>query len=233
MNHLIYESIAVEITCKFRPRDVKSGNEVSNANGGGASMKTALLVIDAQKIYTDPNSEMFCKSADKTLTRINQLVGAFHTKGLPIIFVRHIHRADGSDLGRMFDFSGEFEGFNFKSGSEEVEFDPRLKRPARSRQIIKNRYSAYSGTKLDRMLKSLKVDTVVICGFMTNFCCDSTARDAHDRDYYVDFVTDATGTPGLDSMDQKGLRSAVSEMLSAGYARVYSTDRFLKELKTR
>jgi nicotinamidase-related amidase len=196
-------------------------------------MKSALLVIDAQRIYTNPKSELFCKNPDKTLAEINRLIGAFHKRAFPIIFVRHVHKANGSDLGRMFDFSGDFEDFNFKSGSDEVNFDSRLDRPARAQQLIKNRYSAFAGTKLDRILKKLKVDRVVICGFMTNFCCDSTAREAHDKDYYVDFVVDATGTPGLDSMDQKDIRRAVSEMLAAGYACVYSTKQFLKKLRKR
>jgi len=192
-------------------------------------MKIALLVIDAQKVYTDSRSELFCEGADRTLRQINRLISAFVKRRLPIIFVRHVHKDDASDLGRMFDFAGDFEDFNFKSGSEEVKYDPRLRFPKRPLEIIKNRYSAFAGTKLNDSLKKLGVKRVVVCGFMTNFCCDSTAREAHDKDYYVDFIVDATGTPGLDSMDQKHIRRAVAEMLAAGYACVYSADEFLRK----
>jgi len=196
-----------------------------------SKMKKALLVIDAQKIYTDPHSELFCRNPGSTLKQINRLIGAFHKRRLPIVLVRHVHKIDGSDLGRMFDFAGDFEDFNFKSGSSDVDFDSRLNRPGEALTLTKKRYSAFAGTKLDRTLRQLKVGGVVICGFMTNFCCDSTARDAHDRDYYVDFIADATGTPGLKSMDQKAIRHITSEMLAAGYACVYSTERFLKAEK--
>ena len=193
-------------------------------------MSTALLVIDAQKIYTNPDSEMYCKDSKLTIKKINSLIEGFQLAKKPIIFVRHIHKRDGSDLGRMFDYLGEAEeDFNFKEDTEEVEYDDNLMKPEKSIEIIKNRYSAFVGTDLETLLKRAKVDTVVICGFMTNFCCESTARDAHDRDYFVDFIVDATGTPGTDKMNEKEIRKVVTDLLKAGFARVKTTQRYLKE----
>jgi ureidoacrylate peracid hydrolase len=192
-------------------------------------VKTALIVVDAQRIYTDRDSEMFCRDSKRTIDRINDLIGLFQSKRLPIFLVRHVHKVDGTDLGRMFDFTGEpEEDFNFKEDSPEVTYDARLKRPSRSIELTKNRYSAFTGTDLEKLLKRERVGRVVICGFMTNFCCESTARDAHDRDYFVDFVIDATGTPGTDKLDQQEIRKVVSELLSAGFAVVVTTKQALK-----
>ena len=192
-------------------------------------MSTALLVIDAQRIYTDSDSEMFSQEADKTVVKINSLVRGFEAAGDPIIYVRHVHKPDGSDLGRMFDYTGEpADDFNFKADSEEVEYSTDLRLAERRHEIIKSRYSAFAGTDLDALLKRLQVDTVVVCGFMTNFCCDSTAREAHDRDYFVDFILDATGTPGTENLKQGRIREVVGELLGAGYARVMSADEYLK-----
>jgi len=194
-------------------------------------MSTALIVIDAQKVYTDRDSGLFSKGASETIGRINSLIEAFGKSRQPLFFVRHIHKSDGSDLGRMFDFSGEAEeDFNFKEGTTEVEYDDRLTRPRNTPEIVKNRYSAFVGTDLDERLRRAGVDTVVICGFMTNFCCESTARDAHDRDYFVDFVLDATGTPGTDHLGQGEIRRIVGELLGAGYARIVSTKQLLRTL---
>jgi nicotinamidase-related amidase len=152
-------------------------------------MKKALLVVDAQKVYTSNDSDLHCPDSTKTIERINKLIREFQERREPIIMIRHVHKVDGSDLGRMFDFSGEpEEDFNFKEGSEEVEYDGQLHRPQTAREIIKNRYSAFEGTDLEKFLKREGIDGVVICGFMTNFCCDSTARCAHDKDYFVDFI---------------------------------------------
>ena len=192
-------------------------------------MKTALLVIDVQKVYTNPGSELFCPDSTATLDRINALIGRFQETGDPIVYVRHVHNPDGTDLGRMFDFSGGWSGeFNFKEGAEEVEHDYRLIiSPANALEITKTRYSCFANTKLSTELEGRGIDSVVVCGFMTNFCCESTARDAHDRDYYVDFIVDATGNPGLPAMDEVTVRNAVGTFMQAGFARVTTARDFL------
>jgi nicotinamidase-related amidase len=187
-------------------------------------------VIDVQKIYTDPKSEMYSENAKSTVKKINTLIEEFKQKDEPIIFVRHVHKLDGTDLGRMFDFTGEAEAdFNFKEGTEEIEYDENLIKPAGSAEIVKNRYSAFVGTDLEKRLRKAGVDTVVVCGFMTNFCCESTARDAHDKDYFVDFIIDATGTPGTEKLDQKEVRKVVAELLESGFARIKNTKQYLAE----
>ena len=188
-------------------------------------MQTALLVIDPQRIYTDPESEMFCTDATETINRINNLIKYATTSEQLVILVRHVHKRDSSDLGRLFDFTGEAEeDFNFKEGSDEVEYDERLTYPKSAVELTKNRYSAFAGSDLAKTLAKHKIAKVVICGFMTNFCCESTARDALDRDYYVDFIADATGTPGTDDFNESEIRDIVSKLLAAGFANVYTTE---------
>lgn len=191
-------------------------------------MARALLVIDVQNIYTDKKSELYCKDSAKTVERINALVAAFEKSKELVIYIRHVHKRDGSDVGRMFDYLGEAEDFNFKEGTSEVKYDSRLKLTKKRVELTKNRYSAFVGTSLESTLQKASVDTVVICGFMTNFCCESTAREAHDNDYFVDFVVDATGTPGTENFDEKALRKSVADVMEAGIARVSATKAFLK-----
>jgi len=195
-------------------------------------MTTALLIIDAQRVYTDEASELYCADATNTIERINRLTAAAQRLGWLIVSVRHIHKADGSDLGRMFDYAGDDSGeFNFRSGTDEVEYDTRLEMPDGTTEITKTRYSSFAGTSLGDVLRKHGVSRLVITGFMTNFCCESTARDAHDRDYYVDFITDATGTPGTENIDEAQMRTFVGECLGAGIARIFSTDEYIELLK--
>jgi nicotinamidase-related amidase len=195
-------------------------------------MRGALIVLDAQQIYTDKESELYCRDAGKTIDNINSLIQQMTKRGQLVILVRHIHRVDGSDIGRHFDFTGEAEeDFNFKEGSKEVEFDKRLMRPSNALELRKNRYSAFAGTNLEDILRQNSIEKVIICGFMTNFCCESTARDALDRDFYVDFIIDATGTPGTDKLNQKQVRDVVSELLGSGFARVLRTREILSQWK--
>lgn len=192
---------------------------------------TALLVIDAQRIYTDPESDLVCAESAATIASINRLVDAFAVHRQPIVFVRHVHRTDGSDLGRMFDFAGEADDFNFKDGSGEVDYSPGLHRPLDAIELTKTRYSAFQRTSLDETLQRLGVTRVVVCGFMTNFCCESTAREAHDRDYYVSFVPEATGCPELPDLSQDEIRRLVSAFLEAGFATIVTTSQVVEALR--
>ena len=58
--------------------------------------------------------------------------------------------------------------------------------------VIKHRISAFYGTDLDLILRSNGVDHVVLTGVSTSMAVELTAREAHDRDYKVTVVTDAT-----------------------------------------
>lgn len=51
--------------------------------------------------------------------------------------------------------------------------------------VKKSGFSAFFPGKcdLDERLKARRIDTVVICGFVTNICCESSARDAVELGY--------------------------------------------------
>jgi len=189
---------------------------------------SALLVIDAQKVYSLTNSRLKVANIENTIKNINKIIKYFENKNLPIIYIRHTHNPDGSDAGRMYDFTGKIKKIGFIKGSPEVEYIKDLIKVKDSPEIIKNRYNAFFNTNLANILNKLNINHVVIVGFMTNFCCESTARDAHDRDYYVDFIIDATGTPGLEKLNQEQIKLASAQTLSAGYANILKTEEFLK-----
>src|SRR5262249_14526398 len=122
----------------------------------------------------------------------------FRAHSLPIVFVQHMNRADGSDAGRMGDFSAPGEEDSFVEGTPRVELVPELHTRPDDVRIVKRRYSAFLGTDLEAILRTAGVRAVVVCGFMTSFCCETTARDAHGRDYEVLFVADANEGPDLE-----------------------------------
>jgi nicotinamidase-related amidase len=190
--------------------------------------KRALLVIDAQRIYDLPDSELCVDGAEEVLANINRLIHTFHNNNEDVIYVRHMHKADGSDSGRMWDFTGEEEKIGFLEGTEEVEYMEKLVRLSGSPEIIKHRYSALEGTNLLDHLNTSGVSRIVIAGFMTNFCCEATARHAHDKDFYVDFIEDATGCPDLENLTQKQLKEATCETLAAGYANIHTISEYLE-----
>jgi nicotinamidase-related amidase len=191
-------------------------------------MARAILVIDVQKVYTDPASPLHCVGNADAITNINAITSAAEAAGELVVHIRHVHRADGSDAGHMFDFSGESGELGFVEGTEEVEDDPRLKIPAGALTISKQRYSSFVGTGLDRVLRERSIDRIVVTGFMTNFCCEATARHGHDLDFLVDFPIDATGCPDLsETATQDAIKAGTAATLSAGFARVMTTSEWL------
>ena len=193
-------------------------------------MARAILVIDVQKVYTDPASPLHCVGNAEAIANINAIVSAAEAAGDLVVHVRHVHRADGSDAGRMFDFGGETGELGFVEGTQEVEDDPRLKILAGALAISKQRYSCFVGTGLERMLRERSIDRIVVTGFMTNFCCEATARHGHDLDFFVDFPIDATGCPDLsEAATQDMIKAGTAATLSAGFARVMTTAKWLAE----
>jgi len=191
-------------------------------------MPSALLLIDVQNIYTTPGSPLFIEGHDVAIANMNRLVQEAERRGDLVIYVRHVHKKDGSDSGRMFDYLGTPGEIGFLEDSEEVEFDPRLTLSAGSLQITKSRYSAFVGTGLDAALRQRRIDRIVVTGFMTDYCCETTARHGHDLDYYVDFVIDATGCPDASAdIKQPLIKSVTSAVLLGGFARVCTTDEYL------
>jgi ureidoacrylate peracid hydrolase len=59
--------------------------------------------------------------------------------------------------------------------------------------IDKHRYSAFIGTRLDLLLRSHSIRTLVVCGVATSGCVESTIRDGFMLDYYTVIAGDACG----------------------------------------
>ena len=58
--------------------------------------------------------------------------------------------------------------------------------------ITKYRYSGFSDTNLDLVLRSKGVSSLIMTGVASNNCVECTARDGFMRDYYIVFVDDCT-----------------------------------------
>ena len=77
----------------------------------------------------------------------------------------------------------EFMRAGLTPGMPGTDFDPCLKVQPSDIEIVKRRYSAFFGTRLDELLRKRGIDTVVVLGLTTNVCVQSTARDAWQHDY--------------------------------------------------
>jgi len=86
-------------------------------------------------------------------------------------------------------------------GNKGTDFHPELQADKADMVIIKPRISAFYCTELEAVLRANKIERLVIAGVSTAMTVQSTAREAHDRDYQLVIVDDACAAPTQDEHD--------------------------------
>ena len=89
--------------------------------------------------------------------------------------------------------------------------------------VYKVAYSAFFNTQLDWVLRKAGIETVVICGIVTNGGVASTARDAHVRDYSVVVLSD-----GCAAFSNALHQASLADLASIG--QVMTCDTFVNSL---
>lgn len=149
----------------------------------------ALLVIDPQVEATSSDGALSADHADAAVGNIVELLNAARSAGLPIVFTQEVHRRELVDFGRELDGA---EPIHCVEGTPGVELLPQTRPGGGEWLIQKRRYSAFFATDLDLLLRGLDVDTLIVCGFLTDVCVHYTCVDAHQRDYHLLVAGDAT-----------------------------------------
>ncbi|KAA5545391.1 cysteine hydrolase [Roseiconus nitratireducens] len=156
-------------------------------------MNRALVVIDVQREYFDGAFPI--RHPAGHLETILEVMDAANKVKMPTAVIRH-HQPDP-------------ESPVFRKGSEMWQLHEEVESRPRDVLIDKQLPGSFTNTSLDSFLQDKNVDTVCIAGYMTQICCDTTARQAFHRGYKVEFLRDATGT--LDVQNEAG--SVTAEQL--------------------
>ncbi|SLM36799.1 Isochorismatase-like [Lasallia pustulata] len=185
-------------------------------------MATALLIIDMQNF--------FLSMTDTCLANILNLISHFQTRSLPRIFTQHGHTAAeleppfSNQLVRKWGPSG-----SIAAGSSDWELLPEMKKAAAQQGaatlVGKNTYDAFINTDLEQMLRERGVQRVVVCGVMTDCCCDTTARAAFNRGFETWMVGDACGTASK-QQHESGLKG-----FGYGFGEVVTTEAVMKRVR--
>jgi nicotinamidase-related amidase len=159
----------------------------------------ALLIIDAQKGFlSDPNGPAPVYDAWTAVDKIGLVLNAARKAKIPVIYSQEMHRKHLVDFGRELD---GFEGVHCLEGTEAIEIVDELKPIDGEYLIPKRRYSCFFGTDLNILLKGLNVQSLLVCGFLTDVCVHYTCADAHQHDYYVKVLYDCVRGSSLESHD--------------------------------
>ena len=195
---------------------------------------TALVVIDMQNAFLDDRGSMVRRGFDTTRLRAavepcGRLISAARASQVPIIQTRYVYRADYLDAGvRVREMlPNTITTESLAAGTWDIEIVDALAPSGDDIVIDKNRPSAFIGTSLDVVLRSMEIRNLVICGITTNICVESTARDASQFDYRTFVVSDATA-----EMEQSRHDHAINT-LGFLFARIMTVDDVADAWKAR
>jgi nicotinamidase-related amidase len=152
-----------------------------------ALAESTLVLIDCQHTYTQGVMELDGVAA--ALEQAAALLERARSAGIPII---HIQHSDGP--GSLYDVEGE-------SGAIVAQVAPREGEPV----VVKQYPNSFVQTDLDDRLKALGASNLVLAGFMTHMCVNSTARGAFNLGYAPTVVAAATATRSLPDVYGKPL----------------------------
>jgi len=187
----------------------------------------ALIVIDIQNgSFSDvPPEEQSIPEmpgfADRMLLA-RQAIDCARANDIPVIFIQEVHRPNLVDFGRELD---GVEGVHCIDGESITEIAAELMdfRPD-DYHIRKRRYSAFFGTDFEILLKGLKIDTLLLCGGLTDVCVHYTFVDGHQSDYFCRVIEDCVAGSSFEAHEaslrameylQTGARRSLESVLHA------------------
>ncbi len=154
--------------------------------------RSALLIIDMQNDFVLEAKPLRVAGAAAVIPKIQSVLAEFRRKKLPVFHILRVHRADGSDVEIIRQDLFRKQPFAVAGTHGAAVIDELAPRPGEY-ILTKTRMSAFIGTELDLMLRTLNITTLVVCGIQTPNCIRTTVFDAIAYNYPVVLVGDATG----------------------------------------
>jgi nicotinamidase-related amidase len=179
--------------------------------------RPAVVVIDMHRGSIDPPGTVFVPAGADIVPALARLLDGARAAGVPVIYIVHQIRPDGSDARSPFWGEAESVGDLYPNVQEQVvgsrwtELADGLEPQPGDHVLPKKRYGAFSGNDLAFLLRNLDVETLVLTGVETEICVLATAYHAFNEDYRVVVARD--GTAGLeDDLADAALRIVEREV---------------------
>lgn len=177
--------------------------------------KPALLVIDMQHDFMDPEAGCYNVGAEHTVAPTAAVIEATRAASLPIIWTKEAHRPNGVDKGLEDHPDCTFAPHTVE-GTRGIEIVEPLAPGPDDLVLTKRRYSCFLGTELEFLLKALQVDTLLVVGVSSDVCVHWTVGEAFQRDYHVRVLEDCVA--GTTEADHEASLLIMRNLVSGGQA---------------
>lgn len=152
--------------------------------------ESALIIVDAQNTYR--SGVMQLTDVEPALDECARLLARARALKVPVVHIQH-----DAGPGSPYDPRAE-------CGAIADKVTPVVGEPV----VVKHYPNSFVGTELDGHLKAAGVKNLVIVGFMTHMCINSTARGAFNLGYAVTVPAAATATRALPAPDGSVIEAA-------------------------
>lgn len=184
--------------------------------------RTALLVVDMQNDFADPDGSLSVRGGEDLIPRLNAEIRRAQDGGAPVLYTQDWHPRSTPHFAK----DGGIWPVHCVAKTWGAAFHPDLVVVGPSVRKGSNGEDGYSGftmrdpvtgeeraTELEAMLQDRGVKRVVIGGLATDYCVRATSLDALDRGFGVAVLTDVVAAVDLEPGD--GAR-ALDEVRDAG-----------------
>ena len=160
--------------------------EVTGMGFDYAGLKnSALIMVDCQNTYR--RGVMQLTNVESAIIEAQKLLQMARDLKVPIIHIQH-----DAGVGTPYDVTAEI-------GQISAEVAPKNGENV----ITKNYPNAFIATPLEAQLKALGIESLVLAGFMTHMCINSTARGAFNLGFKPTVVASACATRSLVGANDK------------------------------
>lgn len=166
--------------------------------------RSAFLIVDMQYLDAHPDTGMgrraqetgtahrytyYYTTIKEMLPRIRSLQEVCRHHGVEVIFT-----VVASNVKDCRDVSLQHKRLKIlaPAGSKEAQILEEIAPLENELVLTKGCSGVFNGTAIDQILKNMGIDTLIICGVVTNGCVETAVRDASDKGYNVILVSDAS-----------------------------------------
>ncbi len=184
--------------------------------------RTALVVVDVQNDFADPNGSLYVKEGEKVVPLVNREIERALQAGAAVVYTQDWH----PESTPHFQKDGGIWPMHCVQGTWGSEFYPGLEIRGEIVQKGTGGEDGYSGftvrdpksgeeqqTPLEDILRKRDIKRVVVAGLATDYCVKETVLDAASRGFETRVLSGAIRAVDLEAGDGE---RAVADMQRAG-----------------
>ena len=184
--------------------------------------RTALIVVDVQNDFADPNGSLYVAGGEHVVARVNEEIASALEAGAPVFYTQDWHPPHTPHFAP----DGGIWPVHCVRDTWGAQFHPALRIEGETVRKGSNGEDGYSGftmrdpktsdetpTPLRDLLAERGVERTVVVGIATDYCVKETALDARRLDFDTVVVRDAVAAVNLEHGDGA---KALAELAQAG-----------------